>query len=121
MEDAAVPVPEGLSGTAAQAIVREQFDNTLAFIPHIYPDNGGNVEFHIDVTDKLSTYYVSVFAHDRRMRNSVLRKEMTVSHSFMQATLTVCVHLYRILLTAPCPGICCYMYTGQQIICTQIR
>lgn len=70
---------ENAMDTAARAIVREQFDNTLAFLPHIYPDNGGNMEFNVDVTDKLSTYYVSVFAHDRRMRNSVLRKEMTVS------------------------------------------
>ena len=70
---------DGSAGTTEQIDVRDRFDNTIAFLPFLYPDNDGSVEFDIDVTDKLSTYYVSVFAHDPLMRNAVLRKEMVVS------------------------------------------
>ena len=67
------------AGAGMDVTVRERFDKTLAFLPFLLSDSDGNVEFKVDVTDKLSTYYVSVFAHDSRMRNSVLREEMVVS------------------------------------------
>ena len=59
--------------------VREQFDNTLAFLPFLRSDEEGNVRFDVGVTDKLSTYYVTVFAHSTDMRNAVLGREMVVS------------------------------------------
>ena len=59
--------------------VRDRFDETLAFIPYLRPDEEGRAGFSVDVTDKLSTYYVSVYAHGRDMEDAVLRQEMEVS------------------------------------------
>ena len=59
--------------------VRDRFDNTLAFLPFLRSDEEGNVRFDVGVTDKLSTYYVTVFAHSTDMRNAVLGREMVVS------------------------------------------
>ena len=82
-DNAAVMDGTAVSGNAeglpAEVSVRDRFDKTLAFLPLLHPDDDGDVEFDVDVTDRLSTYYVSVFAHDRCMRNAVLRKEMVVS------------------------------------------
>ena len=79
LEEAAVS-DAGESGDARDDVtVRSRFDKTLAFLPSLLSDSDGNVEFNVDVTDRLSTYYVSVFAHDRQMRNSVLGREMLVS------------------------------------------
>lgn len=66
-------------GEGAAVTVREQFDNTLAFLPFLRSDEEGNVRFDVGVTDKLSTYYVTVFAHSPDMRNAVLGREMVVS------------------------------------------
>ena len=66
-------------GEGAAVTVREQFDNTLAFLPFLRSDEEGNVRFDVGVTDKLSTYYVTVFAHSTDMRNAVLGREMVVS------------------------------------------
>ncbi len=65
-------------GVAAKALVRSQFDNTLAFLPLLHSDSDGKIEFAVTPTDKLSTYYIMVYAHDRQLRNKVLRREMMV-------------------------------------------
>lgn len=59
--------------------LRSDFSTTLAFEPFLRPDAEGNVKLDFKTTDKLSTFVVQVFGHDKRMRNSVLRKEMVVS------------------------------------------
>lgn len=59
--------------------VREHFANTLAFEPYLRSDDSGRMELKFTNSGKLSTYYVQLWAHDRDMHNSALRKEMTVT------------------------------------------
>ena len=59
--------------------VRSKFENALTFQPHLESDASGNLSFSFETSDKLSTYYVAVYAHDKDMRNTCVRKEMVVS------------------------------------------
>ena len=59
--------------------VRSKFETALTFQPHLVSDAAGNISFTFDTSDKLSTYYVQVYAHDKGMRNAFLRQEMVVS------------------------------------------
>lgn len=59
--------------------VREDFASTVAWEPFLRSDKDGRIEFSFRNADKLSTYYVQLFAHDRQMHNSVLRREMKVT------------------------------------------
>lgn len=69
----------GAGPTPGEGYIRENFANTIAWEPSLKSDENGNVTFSFKNADKLSTYYVQVFAHDRSMRNGVLRKEMKVT------------------------------------------
>lgn len=80
-EDAA-PVMESKSlecGSGAEPDVRDNFASTLTFQPFLRPDKNGNLSFSFRTGGTLSTFIVSLYAHDRNMRNSALRREMTVS------------------------------------------
>ena len=72
-----------VAGEAAPAVpdihVRENFANTVAWEPFLRSDKDGQIQFDFTTADKLSTYYVQLFAHDKDFHNSVLRKEMTVT------------------------------------------
>lgn len=59
--------------------IRENFANTIAFEPFLRSDAQGKIEFNITTADKLSTYYVQLFAHNKEMNNSALRQEMMVT------------------------------------------
>ena len=59
--------------------IRDSFSAALAFEPFLYPDEDGVVTFSFDASDKLSTYVVSVFAHDKEMNNAVERRDMKVT------------------------------------------
>ncbi len=59
--------------------IREKFEKTLTFQPFLHADEDGYARFSFKTSGKLSTYYVSLFAHDPKVRNSVLRKEMVVT------------------------------------------
>lgn len=59
--------------------IRSEFANTLAFKPFLRADADGNMSLDFNTSDKLSTYYVSLFAHTGDMRNATLRREMTVT------------------------------------------
>ena len=59
--------------------VREDFATTLAFEPFIRTDGSGDAEVKFSTSDKLSTFLVKVYAHDRKMRNAVISREMVVS------------------------------------------
>lgn len=59
--------------------VRENFANTIAWEPFLRSDADGRVQFKFTNADKLSTYYVQIFAHDKQMRNETLRREMVVT------------------------------------------
>lgn len=81
LEDAA-PVMESKSlesGAGAEPAVRDNFASTLTFQPFLRPDKNGNLSFSFRTGGTLSTFIVSLYAHDRSMRNSALRREMTVS------------------------------------------
>ena len=65
--------------SAEHDIIREDFDSQLAFYPYLRSDKDGKVAFSFEAGDKLSEYYVSVFAHDKSLRNNVIRKSVTVS------------------------------------------
>lgn len=81
LEDAA-PVMESKSlvcESGAEPAVRDNFASTLTFQPFLRPDKNGNLSFSFRTGGTLSTFIVSLYAHDRNMRNSALRREMTVS------------------------------------------
>lgn len=81
VEDAA-PVMESKSlecGSGAEPAVRDNFASTLTFQPFLCPDKNGNLSFSFRTGGTLSTFIVSLYAHDRSMRNFALRREMTVS------------------------------------------
>lgn len=59
--------------------VRENFDATMAWEPCLRSDKDGRIEFTITGSDRLSTYYVQLFAHGEGMKNAVLREEMKVT------------------------------------------
>lgn len=81
LEDAA-PVMEAKSlvcESGAEPAVRDNFASTLTFQPFLRPDKNGKLSFSFRTGGTLSTFIVSLYAHDRSMRNSALRREMTVS------------------------------------------
>ena len=59
--------------------VREEFSSALTFQPHLYPAADGTVNFSFRTSDKLSTFYVRVYAHDAFMHNAICEGEMVVS------------------------------------------
>lgn len=86
MEEAPAPVPAAESAAvnygdvASESIsVRENFANTIAFEPFLRSDRDGKIVFNLTTADKLSTYYVQLFAHDKDMNNATLRQEMVVT------------------------------------------
>lgn len=94
MEDrvmAAAPMAAAMTDSGAQdadaVSIRKDFQKTLAFEPFLHSDSGGNVEFTFRTSDKLSTYILSMFAHDKSVHNTVLRQEFIVSQP-----LTITVH-----------------------------
>ncbi len=77
----------GESGSADPLKVRKEFLSTLAFEPFIRSDADGTAELRFRTSDKLSTYILTVFAHDKSFRNAALRREFIVSRP-----VTVTVH-----------------------------
>lgn len=76
-EEAVDDAVEG--GALPEVRLREDFSTTLAFLPFLRSDDEGNVSFEFRTSDKLSTFIVSLYAHDRQMRNRALRREMMVT------------------------------------------
>lgn len=78
--NAAVDLAEEEVSSDAEAIsIRENFAGTVAWEPFLRSDKDGKIEFSFRNADKLSTYIVQLFAHNRQMHSSVLRAEMTVT------------------------------------------
>lgn len=61
------------------AAVRSDFSTSFAFEPFLHPDADGKVSFAFDVADKLSTFVVQVYAHDKTMRDALVRDEFVVT------------------------------------------
>lgn len=74
-EEAAVPWPD------ENLQIRDRFENTLAFMPFLRSGDDGNLTVKVNSSDKLSTYCVQVFAHNREMDNAVLRRDFIVTRS----------------------------------------
>ena len=70
---------EGGAADVPDVPVRERFANALTFQPFLQSDASGNLSFTFRTSDKLSTYHVSVFAHDPDMRNAYAHQEMVVT------------------------------------------
>lgn len=67
--------------------IRKNFQSTLAFEPFLQSDGSGNIELRFCTSDRLSTYVLAFFAHDKAFRNATLRKEFVVSQP-----VTITVH-----------------------------
>jgi hypothetical protein len=63
----------------SEVSVRTDFSTSLAFEPFLHADADGNVSMDFTTSDKLSTFVVQVFAHDKQMHNAVARREMVVT------------------------------------------
>ena len=59
--------------------VRTDFASALTFQPHLYPEADGTLDFSFRTSDKLSTFYVRVYAHDKNLKNAVCEGEMVVT------------------------------------------
>lgn len=67
------------SGALQDVDVRSEYADVLAFEPFLRTGDDGEVTFTVNTSDKLSTYHVSVFAHDRDMHNGMVVRDMTVT------------------------------------------
>ncbi len=79
MESVAVPSGTAEGIPSEGGYIRENFANTIAWEPFLRSDANGEVSFSFRNADKLSTYYVQLYAHDKSMRNATLRREMRVT------------------------------------------
>ena len=77
VEEATEAIPFQLAQQAQE--IREDFAPSLAFEPFLHPSQDGSVSMSFNASDRLSTFVVSVFAHDKEMNNAVLRREMLVT------------------------------------------
>lgn len=82
------------SETVETGPVRSDFSTSLAFEPFLRPDDSGNINFSFRTSDKLSTFVVQVYAHDKSMRDTVIRKEFVVSLP-VKLSLVQPEYLYR--------------------------
>ncbi len=79
-EDEAIPFQLVENDRAPQDVaVRDDFATTLAFEPFLRPSADGKVELKFRTSDKLSTFKVMVYAHDKEMNNSLAVREMLVT------------------------------------------
>ncbi len=74
-----VAASAALMDDAAEVDVRSDFKAALAFEPFIRPDKDGNAVLKFRTSDKLSSYVVQVFAHDKNMNSAAMRQEMLVT------------------------------------------
>ncbi len=79
VEDEPVPFQLVAGGTVPQIEIRDDFSTTLAFEPYIKPAADGSAELKLRTSDKLSTFIVKLFAHDKSMNNAVTGREILVS------------------------------------------
>lgn len=58
---------------------REVMTEALYFNPCLYPDENGRIPFGFSTSDKLSTFHVLAFAHNKEMQNASIRRDFTVT------------------------------------------
>jgi len=59
--------------------LRSNFATLLTFQPQLRADKQGRLDFSFRTAGKLSTYIIGVFAHDKTMRNAVLKSDFLVT------------------------------------------
>lgn len=84
VEEAAILTDEyamadGAAPDAEEVRVRSDFATTICWQPQLHSSPDGSVSFDFTASDKLSTYYVQIFAHDKKFDNAVLKREMLVT------------------------------------------
>ncbi len=72
-------IPFQLVDPASVPGVRKDFAATMAWEPALRSDAQGNIELKLTGADRLSTYYVQLFAHGEGMHNSTIRNELQVT------------------------------------------
>ena len=72
-------IPFQIVEDASEVVVRDDFSPSLAFEPFLHPSEDGTVKLDFSASDKISTFVVSVFVHDKSMNNNVIRREMLVT------------------------------------------
>ena len=80
--------------TPARIDIRDDFSTTLAFEPFIYPSESGDARLNFRTSDKLSTFVVQMFAHDKNMNNTVVRREILVTLP-VKVSVTAPSYLYK--------------------------
>ena len=78
VEESSAVFDDDASGSATGQ-VRSDFSTSLAFEPFLRPDSDGNISFDFETSDRLSTFVVQVYAHNKSMRDTLVRKEFVVS------------------------------------------
>jgi len=79
MDDSVEMAAETPGSDLGDVAVRSVFSSALTFQPHLRPSSDGTLSFSFRTSDKLSTYYVAVYAHDKALRNALVKDEMQVS------------------------------------------
>ncbi len=79
MPETAMLAKEAAKRDMPDIVVREDFADALAFEPFLRPDKDGAVEMKFRTSDKLSTFRVMAYAHDKEMNNSLISREMLVT------------------------------------------
>ena len=59
--------------------VREDFSDNLFWHPALYSDDEGKLQFEFSTSDKLSTYVVRIYGHDKSMNNKVIESKFIVT------------------------------------------
>ena len=77
--DMAAAKETGAGASDETVAIRSEFENALTFQPHLRSDDAGNLSFTFRTSDKLSTYYVRVYAHTKQMQNATAEDFMVVS------------------------------------------
>ena len=72
-------IPFQLVTEQTDVAVRSDFATSLAFEPFLRPSSDGNVSLDFNTSGKISTFAVYVYAHNKEMNTSVIRRDMLVT------------------------------------------
>ena len=72
-------IMSNMAADEAPVRIRKDFSTSLAWEPLLHSDANGVVDFSFKAGDRLSTFAVQVFAHNKAMQNAVLRRELLIT------------------------------------------
>ena len=72
-------IPFQLVTEQTDVALRSDFATSLAFEPFLRPSSDGSVSLDFNTSGKISTFAVSVYAHNKQMNTSVMRRDMLVT------------------------------------------